>query len=189
VEDCEASLPFSDTALPPNTNPRPQYPSSIPTFDYTSSAASSPSAAYAGLSLESERGGDASELRLSLAPSEQDTRGQSPIRIFSHRNIMGGAADLPQRSSSPLKRPASDLEGEAQSSQKDDVDMISVPNSETTEQVAESTQSSRARAQSVDMLRHEGQNNGAGGSAATEPEAGAGPTKSAETGMLLFSAV
>ncbi len=40
---------------------------------------------------------------------------------------MGGAADLPQRSSSPLKRRASDLEAEATSSQKDDVDMIMVP--------------------------------------------------------------
>ncbi|KAF8861355.1 UCH-domain-containing protein [Acephala macrosclerotiorum] len=94
---------------------------------------------------------------------------------------MGGAADLPQRSSSPLKRPASDLEGEAQSSQKDDVDMISVPSSEPTEQAADSTQTSGARSQSVDMLQHEAQSNGAGGVAAAESEEVAGATKSVET--------
>jgi ubiquitin carboxyl-terminal hydrolase 4/11/15 len=40
---------------------------------------------------------------------------------------MGGAADLPLRSSSPLKRRASNLEGEAQPSQREDVDMLAVP--------------------------------------------------------------
>jgi len=69
---------------------------------------------------------------------------------------MGGAADLPHRSSSPLKRRASDLEGEAPSSPKDDIDMITVPPSDTTETADSSTQPSRAqRAQSVDMLKGE----------------------------------
>lgn len=36
---------------------------------------------------------------------------------------MGGAADLPHRSSSPLKRPASELEQETPAKDKEDVDM------------------------------------------------------------------
>lgn len=81
---------------------------------------------------------------------------------------MGGAADLPQRSSSPLKRRASDLEAEVSSSQKDDVDMIMVPESDPPEAVND-TEPSRARAQSVDMLRNEDQVDGAASSKA-EPE-------------------
>ncbi|KAK0127462.1 CSN-associated deubiquitinating enzyme Ubp12 [Cadophora gregata f. sp. sojae] len=69
---------------------------------------------------------------------------------------MGGAADLPQRSSSPLKRRASDLEAEGFSSQKDDVDMIMVPESDPPE-TANDTQPSRNRARSVDVLRNENQ--------------------------------
>jgi ubiquitin carboxyl-terminal hydrolase 4/11/15 len=66
---------------------------------------------------------------------------------------MGGAADFPQRASSPLKRRASDLEAESSSSQKDDVDMINVPESEPPETVDASTETSARRAQSVDMLK------------------------------------
>lgn len=41
---------------------------------------------------------------------------------------MGGAADGTQRSSSPLKRRASDLEGtDVVSSQKEDVEMVTAP--------------------------------------------------------------
>jgi ubiquitin carboxyl-terminal hydrolase 4/11 len=66
---------------------------------------------------------------------------------------MGGAEDIPQRSSSPLKRRASNLDAE-ESSQKDDVDMITV--SDQTEAAEASTRSTRAkRGQSVDMLRGE----------------------------------
>lgn len=46
---------------------------------------------------------------------------------------MGGAADIPQRASSPLKRRASDLEGDIPHSQKNDVDMIGVPSSDILE--------------------------------------------------------
>tara|TARA_R110002060_G_scaffold67458_3_gene76202 strand:- start:1623 stop:2333 length:711 start_codon:yes stop_codon:yes gene_type:complete len=154
----------SDTALPPHIPSHLQTSSSLGAVDNTSSAASSPSAAYASLSLEGERGGDPDAAgNSSLAPNDQDTRGQSPVRHFSHRAIMGGAADLPQRSSSPLKRRASDLEAEVSSSQKDDVDMIMVPESDALES-ANDTQSSRNRAQSVDMLRNESQIDGAAGS-------------------------
>jgi ubiquitin carboxyl-terminal hydrolase 4/11/15 len=68
---------------------------------------------------------------------------------------MGGAADLPQRSSSPLKRRASDLEWEAQSSQND-VDMIVVPEEASSEPTDISTRPTHpGRTQSVDMLRDE----------------------------------
>jgi ubiquitin carboxyl-terminal hydrolase 4/11/15 len=72
---------------------------------------------------------------------------------------MGGAADTPHRSSSPLKRRASDLEGEAASSQND-VNMIPVPISDLVEPEdlpGLSTPSSNRskRSQSIDMLRDE----------------------------------
>lgn len=47
---------------------------------------------------------------------------------------MGGAADFPQRSSSPLKRPASSMEPEQDvADTREDVDMITVPDSQGTE--------------------------------------------------------
>jgi len=70
---------------------------------------------------------------------------------------MGGAADLPQRSSSPLKRRASDLEdSDVPSSQRDDVDMVPVPASDPSDptEPAESP-AGHQRARSVDMLRNE----------------------------------
>ena len=93
---------------------------------------------------------------------------------------MGGAADLPQRSSSPLKRRASDLESDVpSSSQKDDVDMINLPSSapsDTTDKPKGHT-----RDQSVDML-----NNGAEGdssSSSTEQGQSTAATSMSETGM------
>jgi ubiquitin carboxyl-terminal hydrolase 4/11/15 len=187
VEDHESQLPSdlprfdipakedgrSDSAFPPHIPSHLQSSSSLSTFDYISSAASSPSAAYAGLSIDSEKAGDLSGSELwksSLASNEQDTRGQSPIRLFGHRSIMGGAADLPQRSSSPLKRRASDLEGEVPSSWKDDVDMIAVPTSDPPDTMNTSTQS-------VDMLKEEHE-----AEAEADPPQAAVDGKSAETG-------
>lgn len=63
-------------------------------------------------------------------PDSQDTRSQSPTRSFAHRAIMGGAADFPQRSSSPLKRPASDLEQESPLPTEEDVEMDAIPSSD-----------------------------------------------------------
>lgn len=72
--------------------------------DYASSAASSPCAsAYADLSIDSDRGGDDTD------QGTPTTRGQSPLP-YSRRAIMSGDADLPQRSSSPLKRRASSMD-------------------------------------------------------------------------------
>jgi ubiquitin carboxyl-terminal hydrolase 4/11/15 len=96
---------------------------------------------------------------------------------------MGGAADLPQRSSSPLKRRASDLD-EVQSSQKDDVDMISVPPSDPPETTDVSTTATRSkRAQSVDMLKSSDED--AAADASTEPSPDAALKKAAETGKTL----
>jgi ubiquitin carboxyl-terminal hydrolase 4/11/15 len=93
---------------------------------------------------------------------------------------MGGAADLPQRSSSPLKRRASDLDGEVQSSQKDDVDMISVPPSDPADSADALTSATRSkRAQSVDMLRNENEDAAADVSTGESPDAA--PAKTAET--------
>jgi len=98
---------------------------------------------------------------------------------------MGGAADLPQRSSSPLKRRASDLDGEVQSSQKDDVDMISVPPSDPAESADALTSAIRSkRAQSVDMLRNENEDAAADVSTGESPDAA--PAKTAETGMAFI---
>lgn len=71
-----------DSNFPPHIPAYLQNTSSTSAPDYISSAASSPSAAYAGLSIEGERGADrsGSELRRgSLEPNEQDPRRQSPL--------------------------------------------------------------------------------------------------------------
>lgn len=115
-------------SLPPHIPSHLQNEASLSTQDYISSAASSPSAAYAALTI-SERGGDNSGSEGGVGQGyldSQDTRSQSPNRSFAHRAIMGGAADFPQRSSSPLKRPASDLEQESPLT-SEDVEMDALP--------------------------------------------------------------
>jgi ubiquitin carboxyl-terminal hydrolase 4/11/15 len=160
----------SDSALPPHIPSHLAATSAHGPSDGYSSAASSPSAAYAGLSIESERGADSSYLehrRASLAPADQDARGQSPRLPFAHRGIMGGAQDLPLRSSSPLKRRASNLDAEEDSSQKDDVDMITVPDADPADEPTRPIP--HRRTPSVDMLKGEEQ------------------ASSAETGMSCIS--
>lgn len=61
---------------------------------------------------------------------------------------MGGAEDLPHRSSSPLKRRASNLEEE-----KEDIDMITVPD-------APEPADSATRRQSIDMIDEQAQDQG-----------------------------
>ncbi|CZT06858.1 related to ubiquitin C-terminal hydrolase [Rhynchosporium graminicola] len=168
----------SDTTLPPHIPLHLQTSTSLGTVENIPSAASSPSAAYASLSLEGERGGDPESARTSsLAPSDQDIRAHSPVRHLSHRVIMGGAAEHPHRASSPLKRRASDLEPDASPSQKDDVDMIMVPESDHPEPTIDA-KSSQVRAQSIDMLRNENQTYGA---ASSKTESGRLDEASAET--------
>ncbi|KAG5981926.1 hypothetical protein E4U55_002487 [Claviceps digitariae] len=94
-----ASLPAS--SLPPRLQP---HVSSLVSFDYASSVASSSGAsAYADLFLESERGGD------ETGSAGISGRSQSPFSV-SRRAIMNGDAELPHRSSSPLKRRASSMD-------------------------------------------------------------------------------
>ncbi|CAG9937843.1 unnamed protein product, partial [Clonostachys rosea f. rosea IK726] len=95
------SLPVS--SVPPRLQPSG---SSLVSAEYASSTASSPSAsvcADSALDAEDESG--------SAHPAKPRCR--SPLRV-SKRAIMNGDADLPQRSSSPLKRRASSMDPEAE---------------------------------------------------------------------------
>ncbi|KAI1878204.1 uncharacterized protein JN550_000386 [Neoarthrinium moseri] len=84
--------------------------------DYANSAASSP-AGVADLSIQ-DQGGD--------SPTSSSLYVAKPSY---HRTIMGGAADFPERASSPLKRRASsmDPEAEAEAGASEDVDMVTAP--------------------------------------------------------------
>ncbi|KAF4124154.1 ubiquitin carboxyl-terminal hydrolase 4/11 [Geosmithia morbida] len=86
-------------------------PTSLVSTDYyaASSAASSPcTSVYADLSLGSDRGGNETGPFLD---TDTKSRGQSPYTI-PKRAIMNDDANLPHRSSSPLKRRASSMEPE-----------------------------------------------------------------------------
>ncbi|KAK5990277.1 Ubiquitin carboxyl-terminal hydrolase 12 [Cladobotryum mycophilum] len=118
------SIPAS--SVPPRLQ---THASSLVSADYASSVASSPSASVCpDPSLDSDRGGD------ETASSYTYGRSQSPFRI-SKKAIMNGDAELPHRSSSPLKRRASSMDPEADVISKDgdagDVEMTT-SNSATT---------------------------------------------------------
>ncbi|EGX94391.1 ubiquitin C-terminal hydrolase, putative [Cordyceps militaris CM01] len=114
-------------------------PSSL--HDYASSAASSPGAsAYAGLSLNSERGIDEAGSAVTSLP-----RGQSPFRV-SRRAIMNGDAELPHRSSSPLKRRASSMDPEPDAASRNDHDV----NMNSSQNTAPARSTDVPRAMSVD---------------------------------------
>ncbi|KAM0204587.1 hypothetical protein ACHAPA_001969 [Fusarium lateritium] len=135
------------SSLPPRLQ---HQPSSLVSADYASSAASSPCAsAYADLSIESDRGGDETGTARTLA------RSQSPLRLshpHTHRVIMNGDADLPHRSSSPLKRRASSMDPENEADKTRDVDMGSTQasNSASVEGPSQLSTSTLPRAMSVD---------------------------------------
>jgi ubiquitin carboxyl-terminal hydrolase 4/11/15 len=95
--------------------------------DYASSVASSPGTSNCpDPSVESERGGD------DAASVRTYARSQSPF-LISRRVVMNGDADLPQRSSSPLKRRASSMDpettanknGDTANGSTEDVEMVS----------------------------------------------------------------
>lgn len=133
------SLPAS--SLPPRLQSQG---GSLVSADYASSAASSPCAsAYADLSLESDKGGDETGSALSVA------RSQSPFRI-SKRVIMNGDADLPHRSSSPLKRRASSMDPENDAEKGRDVEM-STSQTVNTDGSSEPSATGFPRAMSVDV--------------------------------------
>lgn len=94
---------------------------------------------------------------------------------------MGGESNLSQRSSSPLKRRASDLEDpEVASSQKDDVEMVAADQPGPSEVVEGSTNASQAM--SVDMLRNEHEVDSA--SSSTEHGRSTAATTQSDTGKL-----
>ncbi|KAI1096322.1 ubiquitin carboxyl-terminal hydrolase-like protein [Rostrohypoxylon terebratum] len=103
--------------------------------EYASSAASSPSGAYADLTIHSDRGADTPGPDLSSAASSlyPPCRASSPFaKSTLHRGVMGGAADFPERASSPLKRRASSMEPDVvDQDAAEDVDMITAPTSDT----------------------------------------------------------
>ncbi|KAI0480517.1 ubiquitin carboxyl-terminal hydrolase-like protein [Xylariaceae sp. FL0804] len=108
-----------------------------------SSIASSPSAACADLSIHgSDYGADTPALEPGAAPStcSGPARGSSPFtKTTHHRAIMGGgAAEYPERASSPLKRRASSMDPEAADQDaQEDVDMIPAPLPEATDAVSD----------------------------------------------------
>ncbi|KAM5351565.1 hypothetical protein ACJ41O_004288 [Fusarium nematophilum] len=129
------------SSLPPRLQ---QQASSLVSAEYASSVASSPCAsAYADLSIESDRGGD------ETGPAQPSARSQSPLRL-SHRAIMNGDADLPHRSSSPLKRRASSMDPENEADKARDVDMGSSQAADTVEGPSQPSADTLPRAMSLD---------------------------------------
>jgi len=132
VYDRGESLPISGVPSRLQT-----HGSSFTATDDASSAASSPCAASADLSIDNDRLGDLSDSGPTLQlPDAPPARSQSPYVNTAHKALMGGAADFPERSSSPLKRRASSMEPERGNSDlkgEDDVDMITAPASQPQE--------------------------------------------------------
>lgn len=126
----------SQRSLPRHIPPHIHSEASFSAQDNIPSAASSPSAAYSGLSIESERGGEAAVGGGPPNSGSQGNRSQSPNKSFIQRAMMGGAADAPLRSSSPLKRPASELEQGNPAKDKEDVDMEGL---ETSKEVSDNS--------------------------------------------------
>jgi hypothetical protein len=122
-------------SLPPTGVP-PRLQSHGTSFaDSPSSAASSPCAASADLSTDFDRNHDLSDAGSALQLPEYVTAGdRSPVHQSVRRALMGGAADSPQRSSSPLKRRASSMEPDQDPVEaREDVDMLTAPDSQRTE--------------------------------------------------------
>ncbi|KAI9864016.1 MAG: CSN-associated deubiquitinating enzyme Ubp12 [Trichoglossum hirsutum] len=136
-------LPYAQTSSPPRYIPphlhdefleTPTAGGSVPsTPDYSSTAASSPSAAYAGLTLDGDEGGEMSRTEndgeaVVEAPIQSSAVAASLANSHSTITMGGGVALPPERSSSPaIKRPASVMSGEDATQQDDDVDMVVTP--------------------------------------------------------------
>lgn len=137
------SLPAS--GVPPRLQ---THSSSFTAFDYASSATSSPAAASTDLSLDNDRAPDLVDSASTLQPPDcGGPRSLSPLVNSFHRAVMGGAADIPHRSSSPLKRRASSMEPDGDPTDaKEDVDMINapVPVPDASEQLAPGPQEQQA---------------------------------------------
>ncbi|KXX75992.1 putative ubiquitin carboxyl-terminal hydrolase 12, partial [Madurella mycetomatis] len=124
---------FARADSPPRSGVPPRLQTHSSSFaDSPSSAASSPCAASADLSIDYDRSADLADPSPTLQPSEDGPAGnQSPVLHSARRALMGGSADTPQRSSSPLKRRASSMEPEKENADaREDVDMITAPDSQ-----------------------------------------------------------
>ncbi|SPQ22937.1 de57be69-df5e-4200-ad4d-8e6e50567eb8 [Thermothielavioides terrestris] len=120
-------------SLPPSGVPPRLQSRGTPFADSPSSAASSPCAASADLSVDFDRSADFTDSgsALQLPDHHAPAGNQSPIHQCVRRAFMGSTADLPQRSSSPLKRRASSMEPEHNAADaREDVDMLRPPDSE-----------------------------------------------------------
>ncbi|KAI1417572.1 UCH-domain-containing protein [Hypoxylon sp. FL1857] len=125
-------------SIPPASSLPPRLQTNTTSFsyaDYASSAASSPSGAYAELTINSDRGADtpgpdSGSVTSNLYPPG---RASSPFtKTTLHRAVMGGAAEFPERASSPLKRRASSMDPDAvDQDATEDVDMITAPPSDS----------------------------------------------------------
>lgn len=135
------------SSLPQRLQQQQQHASSpsLLSQDYASSAASSPCAsAYADLSIDSDRGADETGTAPNLA------RSQSPFRL-SRLVVMNGDANLPHRSSSPLKRRASSMDPNNEAGKTLDFEMASQSvEAEGAFQTSQSTDGTLPRAMSVD---------------------------------------
>ncbi|RKF64801.1 putative ubiquitin carboxyl-terminal hydrolase usp19 [Erysiphe neolycopersici] len=85
-----------------------------------------------------------SEFRKHSALKEEEKKDQVSGNLLSHHSAMSGTTDSSQRSSSPLKRRASDLENDASSSPKN-LEMVSVPSSSPPRSENESVQLSQIK--------------------------------------------
>ncbi|KAJ2906233.1 ubiquitin carboxyl-terminal hydrolase-like protein [Zalerion maritima] len=146
------------SSLPPRLQTQS---STLAPTDNAWSAASSPSAAYAELSIDSDRETretTSSAIYLSH-PTTAQRRSKSPgLRKLPQRAIIGEAGDIHHRSSSPLKRRASSMDPDvdqkdaSSSPKEEDVDMITVPEPSFTTVTANSTTSViQTRAVSVEL--------------------------------------
>ncbi|OTA95793.1 hypothetical protein M434DRAFT_9452 [Hypoxylon sp. CO27-5] len=133
----ESPAYYRADSIPPASSlpPRLQTNTSSFSYDYASSAASSPSGAYAELTINSDRGGDTPAPDPISATSNlyPPGRASSPYtKTNLHRAVMGGAAEFPERASSPLKRRASSMDPDAADQDAtEDVDMITAPTSDS----------------------------------------------------------
>ncbi|CCU81659.1 ubiquitin carboxyl-terminal hydrolase/USP19 [Blumeria hordei DH14] len=122
---------------------------------------SSPSSANPSLILETDIRGDSPSLGSQQSISSSSHRDRSchkSSQLLLKRRMMEGAAEDSQRSSSPLKRRASDLEGDPAQSHKDDLDMTSI-SSLNSKSGGVSTRSAQAGKDfSLDVLQEECEN-------------------------------
>ncbi|MCJ1476654.1 CSN-associated deubiquitinating enzyme Ubp12 [Lambiella insularis] len=152
-QDLKPSSPSAPRPIPPHLLTQESFARRSPTPDISSTAASSPSAAYAGLTLDGEaRGGDVT--------GSSDTVGHSDnSRLSAHRGALGGIFG-PARSASPAKRLRSEMETE-HIEDVDTTDDSSTPAPEaignptfprTTQTNSRVSDPQKKREQSVDML-------------------------------------